>query len=324
MPELFKGSESPAQQTPTTEEQKQQSVNDASVSIEDLTANSAVSNEKESSNIKGLSGEEQNDPNKISVNIADRDTPIVVLFGPPACGKTMTLIRLTRYLKRNGFTVSPVRDFRPAADKNYQDICNNFDEMIANEDAASSTNQISFMLVQVLYHGRTLCQILEAPGEHYYNGNLNESFPKYVNAIISSNNRKIWAIMVEPYKTSMMDKKSCEGYVDRIARLKRSMSPRDRVTFVFNKIDETPYQLGMGKVNFKEARKDISNRYPGIFNLFKNENPITKLWREYYCDFTAFMTGTFQTANDGTLTYQEGPDNYPALLWKLIRKNVRG
>ena len=45
-------------------------------------------------NPQGLSVEELRDPNKISVTIADKDAPIVVLFGPPACGKTMTLVRL--------------------------------------------------------------------------------------------------------------------------------------------------------------------------------------------------------------------------------------
>ena len=37
-----------------------------------------------SDKIEGLTSEELNDPNKISVTIADKDAPIVVLFGPPA------------------------------------------------------------------------------------------------------------------------------------------------------------------------------------------------------------------------------------------------
>ena len=118
-----------------------------------------------SDRITGLISEEINDPNKISVTIADKDAPIVILFGPPACGKTMTLVRLTRYLRENGYKIEPIK--------------------------------ISFMLVKVSKNGRTICQILEAPGEYYFNPKAPRSqFPRYFNAIKSSKNRKIWTIMV--------------------------------------------------------------------------------------------------------------------------------
>ena len=117
-----------------------------------------------SDKIVGLTKEELNDPNKISVTIADKDAPIVVLFGPPACGKTMTLVRLTRYLRENGYTITPIRTFRPTYDSNYSEICDNFDVMMNQDDAAASTSKISFMLVKVSKNGRTICQILEAPG----------------------------------------------------------------------------------------------------------------------------------------------------------------
>ena len=49
-----------------------------------------------SDKIVGLSAVEVNDPNKIQIEIADKEAPIVILFGQPACGKTMTLVRMTR------------------------------------------------------------------------------------------------------------------------------------------------------------------------------------------------------------------------------------
>ena len=69
--------------------------------------------------VEGLSAEEKIDPNRIQITIKDREAPIVVLYGPPSCGKTMTLVRLTRYLKRNGYQVSPVRSLRPSDDRHY-------------------------------------------------------------------------------------------------------------------------------------------------------------------------------------------------------------
>ena len=122
------------------------------------------------SQVLGLTKEETKDPNEISITIADQRTPIVVLFGPPSCGKTMTLVRLTRYLRTIGLKVEPITSFRPSADEHYAKMCKDFPGMIGSNDAANSTKNISFMLVRVLDSvGRVKCQILEAPGEYYYN-----------------------------------------------------------------------------------------------------------------------------------------------------------
>lgn len=47
------------------------------------------------------------DPNRINVTIVNKDIPLVILFGPAACGKTMTLVRLTRYLRSKSFKIFP-------------------------------------------------------------------------------------------------------------------------------------------------------------------------------------------------------------------------
>lgn len=287
--------------------------------VENSTSNTQV-------NEAGMSVEELNDANKIKVTIADYKTPLVIFFGPPACGKTMTLIRLTRYLQGKGYTIEPVTSFRPTYDKNYSDMCKNFDAMIGSEDAAKSTSKINFMLVQVLRDGKPLCQILEGPGEYYFKPeDPNANFPKYVHAIINSQNRKIWAIMVEPDKTNKrMDVVARRNYVNKLNKLKTRINPHDKVMFVFNKIDETPFVISAANIRYNQALQHTEFLYPNIFVPFKNMNPITKWWKPYNFDFVAFQTGDFTEAADGTLTFEQGPDAYPRVLWNFILKRIRG
>lgn len=287
--------------------------------VENSTSNVQV-------NEAGMSVEELNDANKIKVTIADYKTPLVIFFGPPACGKTMTLIRLTRYLQGKGYTIEPVTSFRPTYDKNYSDMCKNFDAMIGSEDAAKSTSKINFMLVQVLRDGKPLCQILEGPGEYYFKPeDPNANFPKYVHAIINSQNRKIWAIMVEPDKTNKrMDVVARRNYVNKLNKLKTRINPHDKVMFVFNKIDETPFVISAANIRYNQALQHTEFLYPNIFVPFKNMNPITKWWKPYNFDFVAFQTGDFTEAADGTLTFEQGPDAYPRVLWNFILKRIRG
>ncbi len=278
--------------------------------------------------LNGLTAEEAKDPNKIKVTVRDNKTPIVVLFGPPACGKTMTLVRLTRFLKEEGYTVKPLPDFRPAYDDNYKHMCENFDSMIASDRAASATQLMNFMLVRVSKGGKVICQILEAPGEHYFDPNNLQDvavFPRYVHAVINSKNRKIWTIMTEPAETTrIMDTPQRSFYVDKIRLLKKNMKSQDKVIFLFNKIDETPFMENREYVHIASAKKEVRDLYPGIFVPFKNQNPITRLWHPDYFDFCPFQTGDFIKANDGTLVFEEGDSIFPRKLWNIILKRVRG
>ena len=293
--------------------------------LDDVTQNQ---DEKENK-IKGLSNEEYNDPNQIRVTLANPKVPIVVLFGPPACGKTMTLVRLARYLNKQGYKISPVRTFRPNNDLNYVELCDNFSQMINSADAANSTANVSFMLVEVINKdGKCLCQILEAPGEYYFNpNNPNAAFPSYVNTIIACNNRKLWAIMVEPDWQNTEDR---INYVSRINELSRQMASKDKTLFIFNKIDKTNFTRKRGQINIAEARVQTSYLYPGIFEMFKNQNPITRFFSTYQCGFVPFQTGTFTETTkrdrngNSVHNYQEGPDDYPRMLWNEIQKSIVG
>lgn len=272
--------------------------------------------------VNGLSDEEQRDPNKIKVNITDDRAPIVILYGPPSCGKTMTLARLTRYLQSEGYTVEPERGFRPTADRHYKKLCEEFDQMMNSDDAATSTSLISFMLVKVYKNARCLCQILEAPGEYYFTKDSpNAPYPYYFQTIKSARNRKVWAIMVEPNWEDPQDRKN---YVSRIQKLKSQIRSTDKVIFVYNKIDLTSYVNSPGNVNVGAAQERVKQDYPNLFIPFKNTNPISRFWRDYDCGFVPFQTGEYTEAADGKLSFAEGPIEYPRNLWKEILNQVEG
>lgn len=182
------------------------------------------------------------------------------------------------------------------------------------------------MLVMVSKGGRPICQILEGPGEYYFNPRRpKEEFPAYVNTIINSDNRKIWAIMLEPDGTnSDMGHVDRRNFVSKIHMLKQRIRSRDKVVFIYNKIDATPYVISPGQVKLGLARTSASQLYEDIFVPFSNENPITRFWQPHKFDFVAFQTGTYTRTLGNSVTFQEGPAEYPRQLWNLILKRVRG
>lgn len=278
-------------------------------------------------NVKDKSVVSENDgnsePNEIEIEIANIKIPLIILFGPPSCGKTMTLIRLTRFLKDNGYTVEPDKKFRDSDDTTFQRLCNSFNDMINQQEAAKSTGSIDFILIGVSKNGKPLCQILEAPGEGFFNPEKpQKGFPSYVNKIINSPNRKIWCILVEPNWRDVVVRSK---YVERVRLLKSRMRPTDKTIFVFNKIDTTPFVISPGRVNIQYARREVEDLYKGIFSPFKNENPITRFFVKWRCDFVPFQTGDYtDSSDDSTYYYQEGPREYPAKLWNAILKHIRG
>ena len=271
----------------------------------------------------GLLENEMQDPNKIIVNIQD-PSPVIILFGAGQSGKTMTLVRLTRYLKKLGYKVEPDRIFRPSADKHYQIMCNTFDSIVNSEFAASRTKVLSFMLVKVMNkYGEPFCQILEAPGEHYFDEKYpKKGFPSYINKISTIDNQKTWIFIVEK---DWKDPSVRKDYSDKIISMQsQDAVVNDKVIFTCHKADLHNALFNGGIPNKTQFFKDIKNQYPNIFSKYLNKNPITSLFRKYNFDFVVFSSGRFNETEDGERVYTQSNDKYAAELWNAIYKTVKG
>lgn len=270
----------------------------------------------------GLTSEEEKDPNKIQVEISD-PAPIIILFGARSSGKTMTLVRLTRWLKANGYQVEPDRNFRLSNSESYKRMCDTFDENVNSNYAASRTHVLNFMLVRVMNrYGEPICHILEAPGEHYFDDKYpDKEFPRYINEICTINNPKTWMFIVE---MNWKDRQDRLNYANKIIRMQSIIEPSDRVIFTCHKADMQRNLYDGGRPNVGQFFKNIANQYPGIFSRYENRNPITRLWRKYNFDFAVFSAGLFNATADGGQSYTPSNDRYPASLWKSIMKTVKG
>lgn len=270
----------------------------------------------------GLTEEEVQDPNKIQVTISD-PAPIIVLFGARASGKTMALVRLTRYLKENGYQVEPDKIFRRSNSSKYEEMCNKFDESVSSDVAAASTNILSFMLVKVMDKwGKPICQILEAPGEHYFDDeNIKMPFPRYINSIHQKSNAKTWIFIVE---NDWKDNTTRNQYANKIIEMQSLISHNDKVIFLCHKSDLSPHLINRRNPNAQQFFVNIKNQYPGIFTKYQNHNPITRLFKPRNFDFVVFSAGTFSDCLDGSQSYEQSEGKYSAALWKGILKTVKG
>ncbi len=269
-------------------------------------------------------GRETTPAEEISVNISD-PSPIIILFGAGASGKTMTLVRLTRWLLKQGYRVEPDRAFRPSSSQRYQELCDRFEETINSNTNASRTAVLDFMLVRVMNkYGEPICQILEAPGEHYFDpSNPTAPFPYYINAITQLDNFKTWMFIIE---YNWKDAKDRMNYAAKIRNMQALLNPDDRVIFTCHKADLHPSLFVNGMPNTEQFFRNVQNQYQGIFTNYENRNPISKLWRKYNFDFVVFSAGRFSksSVDSGVQIYTQSNDRYPDDLWRAIMKTVKG
>ena len=268
----------------------------------------------------------QNNANTYNVVITDHNAPMVILFGPPSCGKTMTLVRLTRYLSGT-YDFMPDQAFRNSTDSEFNELCRNFNAAVGADRAADGTKYIDFMLLRVneRRNGRTICQFVESPGEFLFNPkDPTAQFPAYLHQIVASRNRKIWLIFLEPG----MSQGDRFAYVKKIQNLRSLIGSRDRIIFVENKVDlpaTSSFVLSQTNINITGLFSYVDGLYPQLFSSF-TVNGLFGPRKQY--DFTAFQTGTYVEGQDSNgrpyKSFQAGHDSHPSRLWQIIYRRIRG
>lgn len=273
--------------------------------------------------IPGLTDIEILDPRRIIVTIPDKSTPIVLFFGAPSSGKTLALLRMIRFLEANGYTVIPEYVFRPSTDKHYKRMCDNLKNMVYSPYTPGGTDGISFMLVKVIDpYGKPVCQILEAPGEHYFNdedpeSSANTDFLPYINAVISSTNRKTWVFFTEQDWGASQHIRDL--YAQKICKM-QNLITRDKVVFLFNKVDRFYHQFGRnGRPDNKLFFTTISQQYPGIFSKYKNSGLLSLMYGNYNFKTVCFSSGIFNKIDEDLEAWNPSDDWYCREFWNAIK-----
>lgn len=300
---------------------------------ESLETENTNENEQALDNMESQNTETKNPTprNSISVYVTDTKTPILLLFGATFMGKTMTLIRLAKYLRQKGYQLEVDTNFCHTAWE-YEENANNFNDMLSTNTAVPGTDHNDFLFVKVADKtGTAVCQILEGAGEDYFKkmkipgqDRSKLPFPAYMSQIFTQSTKKIWIFLTVPNWEE--DNISKSEYVQRIQYCKNQhFSNHDKAVILYNKVDTTGLQYGQAKVNIKEAMRVCNNEYPGLFEIFRNTSALAFLQDKYNCKFVPFSTGRYGEKVGGEpQQYTPSNDKYPEMLWEVIKKCIKG
>jgi len=261
------------------------------------------------------------------IKIGDKRAPIIMLFGPPTSGKSMTLVRLARYLRKQGYTVKADPTFK--SDNTYKARCDQFHKNLNTTEALQGNALNEFLMVKVINHGTTVCQILKPPAELYFNPKKPDevsarNFRPYLTEIIRNlPNRKIWVFITEAEWNVHASVK--DSYVARIRGCKHQLlKPTDRVVMLYNKVDQKEELFEDGHLHVSSAENAMKDEYEGLAAVFKNTNTVTSLWRRFNYRFVPFCTGYYTKQVGGKYKYNESEEHYPRLLWAGLMECIKG
>jgi GTPase SAR1 family protein len=243
----------------------------------------------------------------------DLNKNVVLFIGPRSVGKTVALIRLAHYLGNNrSIKIEPNSTFRK--DEGYKKSVESFLNDLHNPDFhPDRTGKIDFLVLDVIKDADIYCQFLEAPGEAYFDpDNIhNQSFPPYLDTILSENTNKIFVFFFEE---NMLSDSDPIAYSKRIASLVGYMNrKKDDIIIVFNKSDKKRALFKDNKPNTKAFKELIykNQKYNTFISTISQAGVPVK--------FVVFSSGTFKKLpNSDKQRWVHSSESNPETLWRTI------
>jgi hypothetical protein len=258
--------------------------------------------------------------------------PVVLLIGPPSSGKTVSLIRLARYINTEveGYDVIINRDFISdnSTDQRYEKAVDEFETLMhdVGNKKPNPTKTGAYILLNIRRHQKVFCHIVEAPGEHYFDENkTNQGFKDYLAAILEGKQRVIFAFLFDRKYGRVGD--LATRYDQRMSTLlNRFKSHRnnnngekikgDDIILIYNKIDLCKdWRTAGGLIDENQAKQDLSNRFPILMNNILEIRRNAKRTEH----FTVFEAGTFEEEGAEDTFWIQGVSSYPQRLWNTMQ-----
>lgn len=253
------------------------------------------------------------------LRLYDRNTPIVVLFGPRVSGKKTALLSLAHFLECEGYIVNPVQTLLPDSDIHYSYWCKRFREMVYS--SYSEPHFLGFMLVDILKQdGHKVCQILVVPGDLCFDSeDLTNTMSACINQIIYSPNPKVWIPFIEANWGTNQEIRS--HYIQQLGVLRANSRLHDKFIVLINKVDKLTFMFHGIHIDMKCLINYVLPQYDAV-HVFKETGPL-KLFKPYICDFIPFTSGTFHRSTNGKDIWCRSNPIYTKSLWKAIIKCLK-
>lgn len=274
-----------------------------------------TSNGDNNTNQQPQSQSMEEDYSVAEINLGNIKGPVVIFFGPVSSGKTVTLVRLAKYLKNQSNTVKINSGFRE--DSGYDKVKEAFNDTLKNTNfAPSRTQNINFLLLDIYDKGSLYCQFLEAPGEHYFSLDKPDYEP-YFYDILNSSYKKVYVFFFE--RGMFGARATREDYANKITELLNGKikHKRDKIIILFNKIDEYQEIFEGGRPNEKTLKDWVygEEEYTSLKQSIKRSNLKNVL-------FVPFSSGNFTSASNNRKRWILSSNEYPQKLWKAIRYHL--